>query len=81
MSRKKKKVVTTIESDSAYLYEDDCPQCGKTIEWIRESGTSAYNADCRPCMVIWNAHPTRVTFELMARPARLSDAGAMLFND
>jgi len=76
---KKKKVSATFQSDSSYLDDGECPQCGKPIEWVRESSGSAHNADCRACMVIWNAHPSSVTFDLSAREAELSEFGAMVY--
>lgn len=71
----------TRESEHGYLYDDKCPQCGDEIKWVRVSSGSEHNADCRKCMVIWQATPVAVKFELTPRPAKLSEFGAMIHND
>jgi len=71
----------TIESESGHLRDGECPKCGNPIEWVRADGGSKHNADCRKCMVIWNARPSFVIFEVSSRPAKWSPFGAMVYAD
>lgn len=68
----------TIESGGAYLRDDECPECGGAIKWVRESSGSTHNAECRSCMVVWTARPVDVTFDVTSRPAKINEHGAMV---